>query len=107
MVLESSPMTAVLIATPTPGAVKTGYTRALVATIFDLEANGITVGYAASEGGDLVVQRNRLATDFLNDARLTHLFFLDSDIAPDPGLCRRLLSHDKPVIGAVYERLGC
>lgn len=93
-----------MIATPSPGVVKSCYALTLAATVGDLVANGHNVKYEIAGGGETVTQRNGLATNFLASPDLTHLFFIDSDMQFDGRLCRRLLSHDKPMIGCFYRR---
>ena len=91
----------VMIATPSPGVVRAGYVRTLVATIADLTQNGVGSSYSISEGGDVAHQRNLLAARFLK-SEATHLFWIDSDMSFEGGLCRRMLAARKPVVGAVY-----
>jgi hypothetical protein len=93
----------VLIATPTPGDVKTGYAATLADTIIDLMTHGIGVAYLPTEGGDLIAKRNALPSRFLHEKQFTHLFFVDSDMEFGRDLCRRLLAAGKPFIGAVYS----
>jgi hypothetical protein len=92
----------VMIATPTPGTVKTGYMKSVIATIRDLARRGIESEFDTWEGSDIASQRNVLASRFLRADGFTHLFFVDSDLIMPPDLCARLISPRKPVIGAVY-----
>jgi hypothetical protein len=92
-------MAHVTIATPSPGSVATGYVRSLFQTALDLLANGHKVSCDLSVGTtDIASQRNILATNFL-ETDSTHLLFVDSDMVFPADLCRRLLGHDKPLIG--------
>jgi hypothetical protein len=91
----------VLIATPTPGSVKTGYMKAVIATIRDLARRGIESDFDTWEGSDIPSQRNVLASRFLR-RDFTHLFFVDSDMVVPSDLCARMIATAKPVIGAVY-----
>jgi hypothetical protein len=93
----------VLIATPTPGEVKAGYTETVARTLINLTSGGIGVAYMFAEGGDIIIQRNNLAARFLNQPTATHLFFVDGDMMFEPTLCRRMLDADQPIIGAVYS----
>jgi hypothetical protein len=96
-------MPSLMIATPTGvGGIKTNYLVTLVGTIADLTRRGLDVTFHVLEGAAIARQRNVLATQFLASDR-THLFFVDADMAFDGGVCHRLLSHDKPLIGAVYK----
>jgi hypothetical protein len=46
--------------------------------------------------------RNRMVLDFLRDESLTHLFWIDSDIAFPPQAAARLLLADRDVAAGVY-----
>jgi hypothetical protein len=100
--LNATPRPQVLIATPTPGTVKTAYMRSVIAMIRDLAARGIKTDFDTWEGSDIAGQRNVLASRFLRRADFTHLFFVDADMVLPSGLCARLIALDKPVIGAIY-----
>jgi hypothetical protein len=50
--------------------------------------------------------RNILASQVLNDPGLTHLLFIDADMAFRPELVARMLAFDKPFVGALYPRRG-
>jgi hypothetical protein len=92
----------VLIATPTPGSVKTAYMKTVLATMVHLTQNGIDCSWDHEDGSDIALQRNLLATRFFCDRSLTHVFCLDSDIAVAGETCARLLSANLPVVGAIY-----
>ena len=95
----------VLLATPTMwGLAKSAYVGTLLDTVFDLQANGIGVRYVLHDGADVTLARNLLASLFYEDITCTHAFFIDSDMQFSGSLCRRLMSLDKPVIGAAYAR---
>ena len=72
-----------MIATPTPGTVKTGYMKSVIATIRDLARRGIESEFDTWEGSDIASQRNMLASRFLRADGFTHLFFVDSDMDKD------------------------
>lgn len=93
-----------MIATPSPGQVKSSYVHTLVDTIADLGRHGIETSYASAlPSGDVPDQRNQFGSRLIATAGLTHLFFIDGDMSFDGALCRRMLWHDKPFIGAVYR----
>src|ERR1700730_13659248 len=92
----------VLIATPTPGTVKTAYMKSVIATIRDLARRGIESDFDTWEGSDIASQRNVLASRFLRRDGFTHLLFVDSDMVVPSDLCARMIAATKPVIGAVY-----
>ncbi len=49
--------------------------------------------------------RNHLAQQMLDHPmKATHLFFLDSDIVPEPDTLTRLLAHKRPIVSGVYRR---
>jgi hypothetical protein len=95
----------VLVATPTMwGLAKSAYVGTFLDTVFDLQANGIGVRYVLHDGADITLARNLLASLFYEDITCTHAFFIDSDMQFSGSLCRRLISLDKPVIGAAYAK---
>jgi hypothetical protein len=94
----------VLIATPTPGAVKTRYMKGIIGVMRDLGGRGINSDFVTADGTELVTLRNDLAGFFLGRPADTHLFFVDSDMVFRPDLCARMLAADKPVIGLIYPR---
>jgi hypothetical protein len=51
---------------------------------------------------DLPVARNYFAARFMADESLTHMLFLDADMAVQPSLVQRYLELKKPFVGAVY-----
>lgn len=96
-------MTSILIASPTPGTVKTDYMKAIIGTIRDLARRNIKFSWDTADGSDVPFLRNLIATRFLQSQH-THLFCVDSDMVPPLDLCFRLLEQRKDVIGAVYCR---
>lgn len=90
----------VMIASPTPGEVKTVYSKTAMMNMNDLAQHGIHAHYETEDGSHIAIQRNKLATRFLA-SDCTHLFFLDADMMSDGTLCRTLLIKQKPFIGAV------
>jgi|SRR6267378_3145405 len=92
----------VLIATPTPGTVKTAYMKSVIGTIRDLARRGIESDFDTWEGSDIASQRNVLASRFLSRDAFTHLLFVDGDMVVPFDLCARMIAAAKPVIGAVY-----
>jgi hypothetical protein len=90
----------IMIASPTPGTVKTAYMKSVISTMLDLGNRGITCEFVTEEGSSPELQRNLLATRFL-ETQCTHLFFVDSDMMFEADLCARMLAAGKPFIGAV------
>lgn len=93
----------VVIATPClDGRVGVGYMNSVLRL---MAAVGNRIGLTIIQvGGDALVTRARamLAAQFLDNPDATHLLFVDSDIAFDPGQFERLLSQDKDFTGAFY-----
>lgn len=64
----------------------------------------------------IAMARNKVVRDALEEPECTHVWFVDSDMAPAPGTLTRLLSHDVDVVSAlcfdselrpaVYDRLN-
>lgn len=94
----------VLIATPTRGSPKMQYVQFLIATFRDLARRGISSDFETLYGSDPAFQRDVLATRFLERRELSHMFFVDDDMAGPGELCARLLAADKPVIGPIAAR---
>jgi hypothetical protein len=94
----------ILIASPTPGFVKTRYMKAILATVRDLAKRGIDSDYVTADGTELVSMRNDLAEFFLRRPSYTHLFCVDSDMSFKPDLCARMLAADKPIVGIIAPR---
>jgi hypothetical protein len=90
----------VMIASPTPGTVKTVYMKSVIHTMIDLAEAGISTRFETIDAADLAHQRNVLASRFVA-SDCTHLFFVDSDMMFNENLCRLMLAHDKPFIGVI------
>jgi len=57
-------------------------------------------GYVSSrEAG---VGRSTFAYYALKDPKVTHLYFMDSDVVPPNGTLQRLLDHDLPIVAGIY-----
>lgn len=95
----------VMIATPTAqGTVTTAYARTLAAAIGVLAERGAGHGLAMVDGADVVSARTLLARAFLEDASMTHLLFVDSDMAVEAEVLRRMLALGAPAVGCAYAR---
>lgn len=98
-------MPRVMIASPTPGEVKTAYMKSVMQTMASLGRAGIYAEFETFDSiGDLVIARNTLATRFLLKKDLTHLFMVDADMMWQSDLCERLLACYKPVVGTGYAK---
>jgi hypothetical protein len=76
--------------------------KTVLSTVVNLSTHGHGASFDTVEGSDIAFQRNMIVQRFLADPALTHLFFVDSDMAFQPDLCAKLISLDKPVAGAIY-----
>jgi hypothetical protein len=88
-----------LVGTPTyNGQLTTHYTGSLLALWSEL---GGQADWKATSGTLLAWARNTLASLVLASDH-THLLFIDSDMDFQPGLIRRMLDFDAPLVSAVY-----
>jgi hypothetical protein len=94
----------ILIASPTPGFVKTRYMKGIILTIRDMAKRGVDCDYVTADGTELVSMRNDLAAFFLRKPDYTHMFCVDADMVFKPDLCARMIAADKAVIGLIYPR---
>lgn len=93
----------IFIATPTPGTVKTPFMKCLIATMLDLGSRGIECEVATEEGSSIELQRDLLASRFL-DGQCTHIFFVDTDMIWPADLCYRMISIRRPLIGTIAPK---
>ena len=95
----------VLVATPTAGNLVTaGYGSTLMAIARAARDAGWDFDNLAFDGADVVMARNFLANHVLQDKRLSHILFLDSDMRVHQSVISRFLAENKPLLGAVYPR---
>lgn len=94
----------IFVATPTTnGIMLSQNVGAVVHMVTRLHAAGIGTQYGTVDGPNLILQRDLLAHMFLQ-SDCTHLLWVDSDMSFEPGLCEKLLSFDKPLVGTIYTR---
>lgn len=61
---------------------------------------GVKWGYVSSrEAG---IGRSTFAYFALKDSKVTHLYFMDSDVVPPLGTLQRLLDYDLPIVAGIY-----
>src|SRR6267378_2045208 len=60
------------------------------------------VQVALQEGYAIAAQRNQLVYDALQHPDIDALLFLDDDMIVPPELVRRLLAHQRAIVGALY-----
>ena len=92
------------IATPCFGGT---VTQSYVLSVIRLMSYAKSAGFKVSlslAGYDALISRARstLVAAFLDEARATHLFFVDADISFEPQQVERLLRFDKGFTGALY-----
>jgi hypothetical protein len=64
---------------------------------------GGTSRHLSIDGADVVIARNILAHSFLTDDSCDYVLFIDSDMAVDLAVFRRLLKAEVSLIGAAYS----
>jgi len=76
-----------------------------VRTLLDMLANGISYRLFTVTNDSLVARaRNTILAQFHARTELSHLLFLDADVGLQGSDVRRLLEHDKDVIGAPVRK---
>jgi len=94
----------IFIATPTTNGIMLSDTVAsTIGMITQLHGRGIATRYHTTDGYSVMLQRDWLVQAFLA-SDCTHLLFIDSDMAFEPGLCEKLLAAQKPLIGTIYTK---
>jgi hypothetical protein len=74
--------------------------KSVIATMLDLGGRGITCEFTTEDGSSPELQRDLIATKFLQ-GECSHLFFCDADMMFEADLCIRMLGAGKPLIGAI------
>ena len=59
---------------------------------------------ATTQSTYLPEARNEIHNMFLNELGGSHLFMLDSDVLPPPGIIGSLLAHEKDMVGGFYRK---
>lgn len=92
------------IATPSyGGAMSSIYVQSLLGLVNLAWSHGFAMHTRFLDGDSLIPRaRNRLAAEFLADARWTHLFWIDADIGFAPEAALRLLLAGRDVVAGVY-----
>ncbi|MEM8821196.1 MAG: hypothetical protein AAGE90_17010 [Pseudomonadota bacterium] len=95
----------VLIGVPTMGGVvKAEFAGSLATIIGEIVEGGRRFRYLTMDNSVLIQTRNYMLNVMMQDADVTHLFFLDSDVAIPRGITTRLLDADMPIAGVLYTR---
>ena len=93
-----------MIATPCFGGLLTqGYVESIIRLIHYAGVHGFEVQLAMLGHDALITRsRNTLVAAFLDMPQMTHLMFIDADIAFEPEAVGRLLAIDEDVAGGIY-----
>lgn len=62
---------------------------------------GVQWGYVSSR--DAGVGRSTFAYNALKDLRVTHLYFMDSDVVPPNETLHKLVRHNFPIVAGIYS----
>lgn len=92
----------IMIATPTPGMVRTAFMKAVIDTKDELAKAGIASEFHTREGSSVAHLRSVLATYFIDRKEFTHLLCFDSDMLWQANLASTMLKANKPVIAGAY-----
>ena len=82
------------------------FTRAagcLLQAAVEAPSFGYKINFALEMGCEIASSRNRLAQMALDKEGVTHLLFVDYDMQFPPGTIKKLLDHDKDIVGASYN----
>jgi GT2 family glycosyltransferase len=77
------------------------YTEA-VAAIYAMLIPGVELGFLRNNMSAVAWKRNLAVQHLLATPRYQWLLFVDSDMTPPPDTIRRLLAHQKDIVGALY-----
>lgn len=95
----------ILIAVPAYGdVIRRGCVQSIIKLIIEMNHRGMQFGYTDCDLSDIALVRDVLASYFLQEDRLTHLLFWDSDMVPQPETIFRMLNADKDVVGCVAPK---
>jgi hypothetical protein len=94
----------IMIATPCFGGLLTqGYVESIIKLIHYAGSQGFEVRLALLGHDALITRsRNTLVAAFLDLPEMTHLMFIDADVAFEPEAVGRLLAFDEDLVGGVY-----
>lgn len=97
------PRIRVCIGMPSDDDIKKSTAMCLAELLWDAGHMGPAVLLADGRSSIVSKARNQV-TALAQDKDCTHLLFLDSDMVFPRDTLRRLLAHDKPIVGATYRR---
>lgn len=94
--------TSVFIGVPClDGRAFTPHVQSVVREVGSLAAVGIPATYVPLTGCSLIGEARNILTRAFHASPYSHLLFWDSDVEASPGSVLRLLTHNKPIVGAV------
>jgi len=94
----------ILLATPTYGGMGTEHIATMMRLQGWLIERGVQVQVIHHAMAEVARSRNIIATHFWENTALTHLLFVDSDMAFQPEAVDALIRADQPLVGAVYPK---
>ena len=89
------------------GLLHEAYMHSFLRTQKEAETKGYRLHLNSMGNESLITRaRNTIVSQFLNQENLTHLLFIDADIAWQAETVTRMLSVDEEVVAAIYPRKG-
>lgn len=105
MLLPTSALRSMKVMFATPcyiSAVSMNFVTSMYGLAYACAQNGMTTMLAMRSESLITRARNRMVKEFLADESLTHLFWIDSDIAFTPDAVFRTLLADRDIASGVY-----
>ena len=85
------------------GQVTADFTMSLLRLQVAAVQRGLDLAFIFSSGDALITRaRNEIVAAFLDDAKATHLLFIDADIVFEPALVVRMLDFGRPFVAGIY-----
>lgn len=98
--VSDSKATSLFVAMPTAtGSARVEALSSIVRMTNALDAHGVKINFSSLSYAEVAVCRNALVSDFL-ETDLSHLLFVDNDMAFEPQVIGDMLSAGQPFVGA-------